>query len=90
MTQFFELSVSLTAFLFDYWGIQFISSFSKVREQLMAGDSNITSFNIGSNDGAEAGQTVMHCHIHLIPRRKNDTSDPRGGIRGVIPEKQKY
>lgn len=62
----------------------------QVREQLMEGDSNITGFNIGTNDGVDAGQTVMHCHMHLIPRRENDTSDPRGGVRGVIPEKQKY
>ena len=62
----------------------------QVREQLMVGDSNITGFNIGTNDGLDAGQTVMHCHMHLIPRRENDTSDPRGGVRGVIPEKQKY
>ena len=50
----------------------------------------ITGFNVGVNDGVSAGQTVMHCHIHLIPRRDGDVGDPRGGIRGVIPDKQKY
>ena len=43
-----------------------------------------------SNIGKDAGQSIMHCHIHLIPRRKGDVDDPRGGVRGVIPEKQKY
>jgi diadenosine tetraphosphate (Ap4A) HIT family hydrolase len=48
------------------------------------------SFNIGINDGPEAGQTVPHLHIHLIPRYKGDVEDPRGGVRWVIPEKAKY
>jgi diadenosine tetraphosphate (Ap4A) HIT family hydrolase len=47
-------------------------------------------YNIGINDGESAGQTVMHLHIHLIPRYRDDMDDPRGGVRGVIPEKQKY
>ena len=48
------------------------------------------SFNIGQNVGAEAGQTVMYPHVHLIPRRKGDMEDPRGGVRHVIPEKGNY
>lgn len=47
-------------------------------------------YNIGINDGEAAGQTVMHLHIHLIPRYKGDTEDPRGGVRHVFPEKAKY
>ena len=47
-------------------------------------------FNVGINIGEQAGQTVFHCHIHVIPRYKGDTEDPRGGVRGVIPVKQKY
>lgn len=47
-------------------------------------------YNIGANCGAVAGQTVMHLHMHLIPRYKGDMDDPRGGVRGVIPSKQKY
>ena len=60
------------------------------KEELVRKDKLITGFNIGINDGIDSGQTVMHCHIHLIPRRKGDMSDPRGGVRGVIPEKQSY
>ena len=48
------------------------------------------SFNIGINDGAAAGQTVPHLHIHLIPRYKGDQEDPRGGVRWIIPSKAKY
>ena len=47
-------------------------------------------FNIGINCGESAGQTVMHMHIHLIPRYQGDVEDPTGGVRGVIPLKQKY
>ena len=47
-------------------------------------------YNIGLNCGMVAGQTILHCHMHLIPRFEGDMSDPRGGVRGVIPEKQKY
>jgi len=47
-------------------------------------------FNIGINDGAAAGQTVPHLHIHLIPRRLGDVADPRGGVRWVIPDKARY
>ncbi len=47
-------------------------------------------YNIGINDGTAAGQTVMHLHIHLIPRYVGDIPDPRGGVRGVIPDKQHY
>ena len=53
-------------------------------------DSFVEGFNIGMNAGAVAGQTVFHCHIHLIPRRNGDVDDPRGGIRNVIPGKGKY
>jgi diadenosine tetraphosphate (Ap4A) HIT family hydrolase len=47
-------------------------------------------YNVGINLGADAGQTVMHCHIHLIPRRSGDTNNPRGGVRGVIAGKADY
>ncbi len=60
------------------------------KEELQNLDKTITGFNIGVNIGKDAGQSIMHCHIHLIPRREGDVEDPRGGVRGVIPEKQKY
>ena len=47
-------------------------------------------FNVGINSGESGGQTVPHVHIHLIPRYKGDMENPRGGVRGVIPSKQKY
>ena len=53
-------------------------------------DATISGFNIGSNAGASAGQTVFHCHVHLIPRRSGDVANPQGGVRGVIPAKQAY
>lgn len=53
-------------------------------------DKSITGYNIGINSGKSAGQTIFHCHIHLIPRRDNDMTNPAGGVRGVIPNKMKY
>ena len=50
----------------------------------------IEGFNIGGNVGEVAGQTVGHAHIHLIPRRRGDTPNPRGGVRGVIPDQMGY
>ena len=61
-----------------------------VKEEIINKDNTVKAFNIGTNIGKMSGQTIMHCHIHLIPRRKGDVEDPRGGVRGVIPEKQKY
>ena len=48
------------------------------------------AFNIGQNVGEAAGQTIMYPHVHMIPRRKGDMADPRGGVRHVIPEKGNY
>ena len=62
----------------------------KQRQLLLDLDKEITGFNVGVNSGTDAGQSIMHCHIHLIPRRKGDMKNPRGGVRGVIPSKQKY
>ena len=53
-------------------------------------DESITGFNIGMNIGKNAGQTIFHFHIHIIPRRQGDTQNPKGGVRGEIPLKQKY
>ncbi len=48
------------------------------------------SYNIGINDGPQAGQTVPHLHMHLIPRYTGDVADPRGGVRWLIPDKADY
>ena len=58
--------------------------------QITKKDSSVTGFNIGANCGPSAGQTLMHAHIHLIPRRDGDTPHPKGGVRGVIPDKMSY
>jgi ATP adenylyltransferase len=60
------------------------------RDLILREDRNVTGFNIGINVGEDAGQTIFHCHIHLIPRRKGDLENPRGGVRGVIPNKRIY
>ena len=63
---------------------------NEMKVELEKKDKTIKGFNIGNNSGEVSGQTIFHCHIHLIPRRKNDTDNPRGGIRGVIKDKQNY
>ncbi|MEP4988138.1 MAG: HIT domain-containing protein, partial [Paracoccaceae bacterium] len=60
------------------------------RDDLGSKDPNISGFNVGINAGASAGQTVFHVHVHLIPRRDGDVTSPRGGVRGVIPDRQSY
>jgi len=62
----------------------------KIKEKILKQDSSVKGFNIGTNAGKVAGQSIMHCHIHLIPRREGDVEDPQGGVRSVIPKKQHY
>ena len=59
-------------------------------DQNVQADNNVTGYNIGINMGESAGQTCMYPHVHLIFRRDGDMEDPAGGVRGVIPNKQKY
>ena len=61
-----------------------------IKEEVLIKDKNVKAFNIGSNAGKIAGQSIMHCHIHLIPRREGDVENPQGGVRSVIPLKQHY
>jgi ATP adenylyltransferase len=61
-----------------------------LQKQILKKHPLVTGFNIGINNGESAGQTIFHCHIHLIPRRDGDTPEPRGGVRGVIPDKMNY
>jgi diadenosine tetraphosphate (Ap4A) HIT family hydrolase len=61
-----------------------------LKKRLEGSNNKITGFNVGTNCGESAGQTKFHAHIHLIPRRDGDTPNPRGGVRGVIPDKMDY
>ena len=61
-----------------------------LKESILISDSSINGFNIGMNSGESAGQTIFHCHIHLIHRRSGDVVNPRGGIRNIIPGKGNY
>jgi len=79
---FFELGNA------EYKGV--LELLKKEKEELSRKDATISAFNVGINDGKDSGQTIIHCHIHLIPRRKDDVSDPTGGVRGIFPEKRKY
>ena len=80
----------------DWFGLSFEERrdaealLSELKRQIQREDSSVTGFNIGMNCGESAGQTVMHAHIHLIPRRSGDVADPRGGVRGCIPGKMGY
>jgi ATP adenylyltransferase len=60
------------------------------KDLLSLGDASVEGFNIGMNCGEVAGQTVFHCHVHLIPRRKGDVENPRGGVRHMIAGKGHY
>ena len=60
------------------------------KKLLQEADASIDGFNIGMNCGEVAGQTILHCHIHLIPRRSGDSDNPRGGVRHTIPGKGNY
>jgi diadenosine tetraphosphate (Ap4A) HIT family hydrolase len=80
----------------DYFNIDKLEAdqlqFMLFREKinLRRADKSISGFNIGINVGEDAGQTVFHVHVHLIPRRKGDVENPRGGIRHLIPNKGNY
>jgi len=72
----------------EFNAISFLLNFGK--DYLFNMDSSIQGFNVGINSGTVAGQTVPHCHTHLIPRRAQDVSDPKGGVRHIIPNKGFY
>ncbi len=61
-----------------------------IKKEIELKDPSVEGFNLGTNVGQIAGQSILHCHIHLIPRRKGDVDNPQGGIRSVIPQKQHY
>ena len=62
----------------------------KIKEKIESKDSSVKGFNVGVNAGKIAGQSILHCHIHLIPRREGDVENPQGCVRSVIPLKQHY
>ena len=61
-----------------------------IKNEILREDQTVKAFNIGTNAGKESGQSIMHCHIHVIPRREGDVENPQGGVRSVIPNKQHY
>jgi diadenosine tetraphosphate (Ap4A) HIT family hydrolase len=81
MVSLFEATAEERAALFDLLDV----SRRKLQEE-----RNPDGFNIGINDGAAAGQTVFHLHIHLIPRYLGDCEDPRGGVRKLFPNRAPY
>ena len=62
----------------------------KVKDEVIKKDPNIDGFNLGTNIGRVSGQSILHCHFHLIHRRLGDVENPQGGVRSVIPNKQHY
>lgn len=67
-----------------------LSLVDEMRRIILEKDKTVTGFNIGINDGTDAGQTVFHSHIHLIPRRKGDVANQRGGVRNIMPDRNSY
>ena len=61
-----------------------------MKDEILNNDKTVEGFNLGTNIGKVSGQSILHCHFHLIPRRKNDVENPQGGVRSVIPDKQHY
>ena len=80
----------------DYFGLYQpeISAINRLpieqKTSIVKMDATVTGFNVGVNCGESAGQTIFHCHVHLIPRRDGDVPEPRGGVRHVIPGKADY
>lgn len=60
------------------------------KKEIIKKDPSVKGFNLGTNIGKVSGQSILHCHLHLIPRRKGDVDNPQGGVRSVIPNKQHY
>ena len=82
VASYFDLNLSEVSALHEM--------FVEMKRTIEAKDDSVTGFNIGVNAGKDAGQSIFHVHVHLIPRRKGDVENPRGGVRRVIPHKQKY
>tara|TARA_B100001121_G_scaffold120177_1_gene105442 strand:+ start:12 stop:410 length:399 start_codon:yes stop_codon:yes gene_type:complete len=63
---------------------------NEMKDKIKNKDPTVEGFNLGTNIGKVSGQSIFHCHFHLIPRRKKDVDNPQGGVRSVIPNKQHY
>ena len=61
-----------------------------IKKDIVRKDPKVEGFNLGTNIGKVSGQSILHCHFHLIPRRLGDVEKPQGGVRSVIPSKQHY
>ena len=61
-----------------------------IKKDIINKDPRVEGFNLGTNIGRVSGQSILHCHFHLIPRRSGDVENPQGGVRSVIPSKQHY
>ncbi len=61
-----------------------------IKNEILEKDKSVKGFNLGTNIGKFSGQSIYHCHLHLIPRREKDVDNPQGGVRSVIPNKQHY
>ena len=61
-----------------------------IKKEITNKDPLVKGFNLGTNIGTVSGQSILHCHFHLIPRREGDVDKPQGGVRSVIPNKQHY
>ena len=61
-----------------------------IKKEILDQDQSVKGFNLGTNIGKVSGQSIFHCHLHLIPRREHDVENPQGGVRSVIPNKQHY
>ena len=79
-----------TYFDLNYLELESLGVTIGIVKRILCAKYHPNGFNIGTNCGKAAGQTIMHCHIHIIPRYNGDCENPRGGVRGVIPNKMSY
>ena len=79
-----------TYFDLNYLELESLGVTIGVVKRLLDTKYHPNGYNVGVNCGEAAGQTIMHCHVHIIPRYNGDCENPRGGVRGVIPNKMSY
>ena len=79
-----------TYFDLNYLELESLGVTIGIVKRLLDTKYHLNGYNVGVNCGEAAGQTIMHCHVHIIPRYNGDCENPRGGVRGVIPNKMSY